>query len=410
MSVLCNYCSMNTAELFELDKRALDSIQKYPKQRFIMKELAEMSGRPFVMLQGPRGAGKTVLLRQIRSMTRDSIYISSDTFDRGESLFDAVVYLHSAFAIQVFFIDEIHYLEHAAGDLKKLFDFSDVQVFCTSSSSLRIQDSAYDLSRRVIVRKIPQCSFREYLYFIYGKQLPELSLKDLVTGNIPREYLHYSKDFERYLQGGGYLFLLESGATIQQFGSMLATICTRDIPAVKRDFSMEDLRKIEEVIAFIGKAPAEGINYSSISRNIGITKYKAQQYISLLEKAFLLTCVFPDGANVLKEPKVFMELPYRLLYRSYQDCIGALREDFFASAMNQGGITFQYLKSKRGKKTPDFIIQGNDESIVLEVGGKGKGRSQFKDVTYDRKIILYHSSDDVRVSSDRIPLFLLGFI
>ena len=343
-------------------------------------------------------------------MTRNSIYISSNTLNRRQSLFDAVMYLRSAFSIQVFFIDEIHYLEHAAGDLKKLFDFSDVQVFCTSSSSLRIQDSAYDLSRRVIVRKIPQCSFREYLYFIHGTQLPELSLRDLVDGNISREYLLYSKDFERYLQGGGCLFLMDPGAHIRQFGSILSTICTRDIPAVKRGLSMEDLRKLEEVIDFIGRSPVEGINYSSISRNVGVTKYKAQQYISLLEAAFLVTCVFPEGTNVLKEPKVFMELPYRLLYRSYQDCIGSLREDFFASAMNQGGIAFQYLKSKRGEKTPDFIIQHNDLSVVLEVGGKGRGRSQFKDVTYDKKIILYHSSDDLRVSSGRMPLFLLGFL
>ena len=45
----------------------------------------------------------------------------------------------------------------------------------------------------------------------------------------------------------------------------------------------------------------------------------------------------------------------------------------------------------RGAKTPDYYIQYKDENIVVEVGGKSKGREQFKGITEKKKIIFSHS-------------------
>ena len=108
------------------------------------------------------------------------------------------------------------------------------------------------------------------------------------------------------------------------------------------------MANIEQTLTFIGRAPIDGINYTSLSRNLGITKFKAERYVRALERAFLLRQAFPAGANVLREPKVFMEPPYRLLYRSYEDCIGALRENFFALAMAQHRTPFRYTRSRAG--------------------------------------------------------------
>ena len=104
------------------------------------------------------------------------------------------------------------------------------------------------------------------------------------------------------------------------------------------------MANIEQTLTFIGRAPIDGINYTSLSRNLGITRFKVERYVRALERAFLLRQAFPAGANVLREPKVFMEPPYR----SYEDCIGALREDFFALAMAQHRTPFRYAKSRAG--------------------------------------------------------------
>ena len=70
-------------------------------------------------------------------------------------------------------------------------------------------------------------------------------------------------------------------------------------------------------------------------------------------------------------------------------------------------IDFHYLKSTRGSKTPDFLVRDKQGNIVFEVGGKGKGRSQFKGIKVKRKIILTH---DDRIDGLYRPLHLLGFL
>jgi hypothetical protein len=45
--------------------------------------------------------------------------------------------------------------------------------------------------------------------------------------------------------------------------------------------------------------------------------------------------------------------------------------------------------------------------VAFEIGGKGKGRSQFKGIQADRKIVM---AEDSRPAADRMPLHLAGFL
>ena len=47
------------------------------------------------------------------------------------------------------------------------------------------------------------------------------------------------------------------------------------------------------------------------------------------------------------------------------------------------------------------------QDIVVEVGGKGKGREQFKGIKAEKKIIFSHS---IETQGIKRPLFLLGMI
>mgnify|MGYP006278324843 FL=1 len=192
---------------------------------------------------------------------------------------------------------------------------------------------------------------------------------------------------------------------------MLETVITSDIPGYDPSLTMEDLDNMRKVLRFIGRSPVDGINYSSVAANVGFTKYKAEKYLDYLERSFILTRVFPAGTNVTKEPKVLMQLPYRLLYRDWEDVVGALREDFFAHAMRQHGRTFRYAKSSRGAKTPDYLLDLEGTPVVLEMGGKGKGRTQFKELDYERKVVLYDNAAGSKfpVPGQRVPLFCIGF-
>lgn len=392
-------------KLLELDRMARRDAEKYPKKRDIYDFLYHEKGDHFTGLVGPRGVGKTVVLKQLALNIDDSFYLSLDAANVAD-LFELIKLLSQQYRLKVFLLDEIHYYKGFERALKIIYDFLNVRIIFSSSVSLSLYESTYDLSRRVLLKKLFPFSFREYIYFMEDVELPPLKLQDIIENRFSPSYLRFEYLFPRYLQGGLFPFTLREPDALSILKNVIAKIINKDIPAVQA-LKTEELILIDKVIQFIGKSDVDGISYSSVAKNTGITKYKAENYIHLLEKAFILNAIFPAGTNVLKEPKVLMFLPYRLIYREWDDAIGGIREDFFAEVLASRDISFKYLKSTRGAKTPDFLLETDEGDVVFEVGGRGKSREQFKGVRSDRKIIL---SDSPESEGIKRPLCLLGFL
>ena len=396
---------MKISELLQLNELAIEDGKRYPKKRELYRKLASSEGKHFIGIVGPRGVGKTVLLKQLALELPRTFYISVDTL-QGEELFQIAKELGERYKVEYLLLDEIHFQPGYDRCLKKIFDFLKLRVIFTSSVSLSLFDSTVDLSRRTTLEYLYPFSFREYLFFRKDLSLPRLTLEDILRkrwteGHIRTEYL-----FEPYLFGGLMPFSLEEPEPLPILKNILEKIIRKDIPSVA-GLRVDELSAIEKMVRFVGRSPVDGINFSSLSRNIGITRYRAEQYVDLLEQTFVFNPVYPTGTNVLREPKVLMYLPFRLLYREHDEAIGALREDFFAEMMRMKGLEFDYLKSTRGKKTPDFRVRSPEGEIVVEVGGKGKGREQFKGIKVEKKLILSHPAN---VRGIKRPLFLLGFI
>lgn len=394
---------MNINQLLELDRLAKSDGLKYEKKRKIYGIISQDRGAHFIGIVGPRGAGKTIILKQLALANDKSFYISLDTFEG--NLFDLVKTLHETMQIKLFLLDEVHVYPRFEADIKKIYDVFSIRIIFTSSTALGMIESGYDLSRRVLLKTLYPFSLREYAEFKYGQKFETLTLEDIIDSKIPGNVLRAGEHFLPYLQGGLMPFALQEPQPLALLENILKTVIRKDIPRIAKLLT-DEITKIEQVVRFIGLSGVDGINYSAVAKNVHITKYKAEQYITLLEKAFILHQVFPRGSNVLKEPKVVMALPYRLLYRPLNEVIGGLREDFFVEAMKALGKEIFYLKSMRGQKTPDYLIRDR-EDIVFEVGGKSKGRSQFKGVDVQKKIIF---SDGHDISGLRRPLFLAGLL
>lgn len=393
-------------EMLELNARARDEGKSYRKKRLLYPKITEhLAERIFLALIGPRGAGKTVILKQLLSEIESSFYISLDTEKPEEGLFAAAKEL-SERGLKLLLLDEVHYYPGFEHELKKIYDFLGLNVVFTSSSAISLHESSYDLSRRVRIIRVPPFSLREFVLFEKGEELPALPFEGLLSLERAREYygkvIHVESLFDAYLRGRNYPFTLGKTDFLPLFRNILETLINNDILLSGRATPEESL-EIRKMLGFVGNAPAEDISYSSIAKNLGTTRYKAEKYVDLMEKAFVLRRVFPKGSNVLKEPKILLSLPYRLLYRSYADCIGAIREDFFAESMGNLGIEFNYLKSKRGEKIPDYVA----DRVVFEIGGPSKGASQFKGFSAEKKIILTHPGT---MDGMRRPLFLVGML
>jgi predicted AAA+ superfamily ATPase len=370
----------NLKEIFDLDEKARIEAQKYPKKRELFQRINQEQGK-------------------------HAVYISLDAIEE-IILFDLVKILSESYGLSLFLIDEIHFASNYAQSLKKIYDFLNVRIIFTSSVSLSLLESAFDLSRRVRILKLYPFSYREYLYFQKDVLLPRLTIQDIVNKSWGAEHLRHGYAFEDYIKGGILPLSLEEPIVLPLLENIVKKTISRDIPH-SVPLHLNELPQIERLLRFIGKSSIDGINYSSLSKNLGITKYKAESYVNALEKAFFLNVILPRGTNVMKEPKILMYLPLRLLYEEYGFALGGLREDFFAETMMMKDFEFYYLKSTRGAKTPDFLVHSEGRETIIEIGGKGKGRQQFKGIDAEKALILSHYTE---VKGQKRPLFLLGYL
>jgi predicted AAA+ superfamily ATPase len=396
---------MDINKILELHNISKHQVGQYNKKRFIYESLLNDTGKHFTGIVGPRGSGKTILLKQLIADIKDSLYISLDSIDEVD-LFELIKIFSDKYKYKTFFLDEIHYYKNYESALKKVFDFLEVKIYFTSSVALSLYESSHDLSRRTRLYTLYAFSYREFLYFKMGTNLPKLTIKDIINKNWQSDHLRYSYYFKEYLQGGILPFSLDEPEIKPIVFNIIDKIVYKDIPFIAK-LTLDEVEIIKKIIKFIATSSVDGINYSTVAHNLKITKYKAIQYLGLLEKSFILKLIMPKGSNVLKEPKVLLYLPLRLLYREYQEVIGGLREDFFIETLLINNIPFYYLKSTQGRKTPDYLISVNDEKMIIEIGGKGKGRSQFKGISKEKSLIL---ADGENIEGLKRPLYLIGYL
>jgi len=393
-------------DIIELNNIAKEEGKKYTKKRFIHNSIiAHMNEREHTALVGPRGAGKTVLLKQLLIESENAFYVSLDSTKIEGGLFKLAKELFDS-GTKILLIDEIHGYPGYDIELKKIYDFLKIKVVLTSSSALVLHELAADLSRRMRIIKIWPFSLREYLFFNNGEKLELLKFEDLFNKTTCQGYyqktMNAEVEFKNYLHAGNYPLALNRQNVLPLFKSMLETVINKDLIRTGKITHDETLH-IARLMAFLGKSHPEDMSYTSIAKNIGISRYLAEKYLELLEKAFVVHKVLPEGHGVMKEPKIHMALPYRLLYRQYDECIGALREDFFVDSFARSGLDIRYLKTNRGKKTPDYVV----DNVVFEIGGQTKGHSQFKGFEMRRKIIFTHPGT---LDELKRPLFFAGMM
>ncbi len=393
-------------ELIEFNNLAKEEGEKYSKKRFVYPRITAMLGeREHTAIVGPRGSGKTVILKQLLAENKSAFYISLDSAKPETGLFNLAKELHES-GTTLLLLDEIHGYPGFDIELKKIYDFIGIKVVLTSSSALILHELAADLSRRIRIVKLYPFSFREYLLFQDGKCPEPITIETILDHFYSREYYgkvrYIESKFEAYLRGGNYPIALGRPEILQLLRSVLETVINRDLIRTGR-ITHDETLDISRMVEFLGKSHPEDMNYTSIGKNIGVSRYKIEKYVNLLEKAFILQKISPEGNGVMKEPKILLALPYRLIYRQYDECVGALREDFFIDSMIQLGFEVSYLKTNRGEKTPDYVL----DNILFEIGGATKGHSQFKGFSTKKKIILTHPG---KIDEVRRPLFFVGLL
>ena len=356
-----------------------------------------------VGIVGPRGVGKSTMVLQHILETQDrekSLYVSAD---HGYFSGHTLTGLADEFVKdggQHLYIDEVHKYEGWSIALKQIYDtHPDLKVTFTGSSMLDILAGEADLSRRVVQYNMQGMSFREYLEFFCGIEIPVRTLEEIIhTPNISIEGLrHPLPAFKQYLQTGYYPFSKE-GAFFSRLDQIITQTTEYDIPRFA-GMSFTTGRKLHRLLVILSKTVPLKPEYTSLANAIKISRNDVPDHLLLLEKAQLIGQLRDETGGIRglgKTEKVYLDNT-NIIAALVGDAIdiGTVRETFF---YNQTREVADVVSSKAS----DFCIG----KYTFEGGGKGKKRKQIADITDG-----YLVKDDMEYGMEGVvPLWAFGLL
>ena len=356
-----------------------------------------------IVIMGARGVGKTTMVLQRILMTdakKESLYISADnTFFAGNTLFD----IATKFAQEggkVLYIDEVHKYQEWSKEVKMMYDFlPDLKVVITGSSILElIRGTDADLSRRAIRYKLEGLSFREYINFSLGLNIPAYSLEEILNGKVelPAEVKYPLAHFKEYLTKGYFPFFKQDDY-YQRLENVINQTMEVDIPVYAK-MNVSTARKLKQLLYVISRSVPFKPNFTEIGRAISSDRGTVADHMVYMEKSTLIRQLnfAPDGMELVqKVDKIYLGntcFIYALADENPE--IGNIRETFFYCAMC---VNHKVTSSP----VADFLVKGH----TFEVGGKSKKQKQIKNVN-DAFVV----KDDIENAyMNIIPLWTFGF-
>lgn len=375
-------------------------------ERYFLKDID--FGQKLFGIVGARGVGKTTAILQYLKKYDvgfdKKLYISADMIEIADvSLFEIAKEFHR-FGGKILAIDEIHKKPDFEKELKNIYDRLNLQVIFSGSSAIRLEHSKGDLSRRAIVYRVKNLSFREFLELKLDKKFERVTLKDILQNHtqIATDLTKTFKPFEHlkeYLTLGYYPFYFEDRKNYHmKLENTINTVIEVDLSSIF-DMKYENIINLKKLVMLICRSNPYELNISALSKKIAISRDKLYRYIHYLNLGSILLSVYPKskGDSIFTKPsKLYLYNP-NLYYAYCRDIkTGTVRESFFANI-------FVDLYDIHFSKVGDFVVE---ERYIFEIGGKNKGFKQIKD--RDDSFVV---ADDIEVGfGNKIPLWLFGFL
>ncbi len=356
---------------------------------------------------GARGVGKTTFLLQYLKQHKlpmsKKLYLSADSITLS-SLFD-VAKAFQREGGELLVIDEIHKFIGFESELKKIYDFLELDVIFSGSSALKIDNSKADLSRRAIVYEVEGLSFREFIELKTKITLPTYTLKEILADHINIAYALLERIdsalFKEYLEYGYYPFYFDKKTQYRlKLNETINTVIEVDIPSIF-NIEYQNIIILKKLVTYLCASSPFTPNITILLQkmNLGSDYRSLYRYLEYLHKAKIITLIRPKtkGDNIFVKPeKIYLNNTN--LYHTYcQDSkIGTVREIFFQSMLKVDHALELHAKG-------DFVV---DEKYIFEIGGKNKSYKQIKDLPHSFVI-----ADDMEIGSgNKIPLWLFGFL
>ena len=363
-----------------------------------------------VCIKGAKGTGKTTMMLQFLKEHPDemerSIYVSLDNlWFANHSPMDVVEWLHNNGGERLF-LDEVHHFRQWQTLIKNIYDdYPRIKIIYSGSSMMKLNAESGDLSRRQRTYELKGLSFREFLEFEGEGNFTCVSLEDILHNHraIARDIVSRTpvlRHFRTYLKGGYYPFYKSArSGYLDRISQIVAQILERDWPETE-DVTLATIKKTEKMLMILAASCPQVPKMNELYAQIETDRNQGLKMLYALERAGILSLLSSESAslrNMSRPDKIYCDNSNLMHALSSETNIGTIRETFFLNQIKAAGHKVTYPPQG------DFLVDGR---FLFEVGGKGKGFKQIKDIKHS-----YAVTDGVETGiGNKIPLWLFGFL
>jgi len=319
-------------------------------------ELGELF--PIVAVLGPRQVGKSTLVNHISKLIdKPTIHLDLELPSDLQKLnFPEVFFQQHENSCVI--IDEVQLRAELFGILRPIIDKNKQPfrfIITGSASPELLQQSSESLAGRI--------AYTELMPFVISELAEDFNIANH----------HFIGGFPLALLSGNKKGLL----WLNQF---LKTYIERDLPILGFPANASATRKLWEMLAW---QAGQLVNYTEISRSMGISANTVKHYIDFLKNSYLIDLVTPYRANtrkrLVKSPKIFFNdtgvLHSLLQIESYDKLLGSpfLGNSWENYIYNQikgslkDGLNLHFYRTHAGAEIDIVIASGNDVVSCIEV-------------------------------------------
>lgn len=283
------------------------------KKRVIEKKIKELSEQfPVLVLTGARQVGKSTMLQIIKQ--KDMNYVTLDDLDaRNLALTDPKYFLEQY--SYPLLIDEIQYAPNLLSYIKIIVDnerFKALKENSTNKTLFWLTGSQqFDMMKAVT----ESLAGRIGVLNLYSFSLDEINENEFSVFSPKLEELrkinlelkeNTDSLFEKIFNGGMPNIITNSVERNNYFSSYVNTYIERD---VKQLLNVGKTIQFYNFMQYIAVRTGQELNYTTISKEIGIDSKTAKKWISILETSGIVYLLQPYYSNlsnrIIKAPKLY---------------------------------------------------------------------------------------------------------
>jgi len=357
---------------------------------------------------GARQTGKTTLLQKIQDdlnkegKTTFYINLENPTYlnklnEHPDQLFEITGDYVQEEKYYIF-IDEVQYLDNPSNFLKYIFDEykGKVKLLVSGSSAFYIDQKFKDsLVGRKKLYELHYLTFQEFLRFKEAEGLLELfNNKKILTEKRKIPLIHFNEVkqiFNEFILYGGY-----PGVVIEkETKNKIALLEEFYRSSLSKDIVYQGIKnktKFYMLIRILAEQTGSLFNCSELSNSLGLSVTAVENYIYILERAFIIKRIKPFFKNLRKEltkmPKIyFSDLGFRNIildnFRLLEERLdkGAYLENiiFILLNCNVEIKDISYWRTQ-DKNEIDFIVNKN-EALEIKFDSSKFSATKYKKFT-----------------------------